>query len=304
MLTWLFVAFGRLPLRINHFIGAGLGWLAGLTSARHRQQTRDNLKQYAQATGADANEALISAAFREQGKGLTELVVSWTAPLARQHALLADGGGWEAVEQARAAGRALIFAVPHLGGYEFAGRYIADRVPIIALYRPPKLAWMEPLMQSGRDRGNATTVPAGAGGVRSLLKALKRGGATMILPDQVPGQGEGEWVDFFGRPAYTMTLLPRLALAADAAVFFVFAERLPRGAGFRVVTQSLPQPFSEDPAISARQMNAAIETLIRLAPAQYLWGYNRYKQPAGAPPPPQPAGAPPPPASRPAAANP
>jgi KDO2-lipid IV(A) lauroyltransferase len=26
--------------------------------------------------------------------------------------------------------------------------------------------------------------------------------------------------------------------------------------------------------------------MVRLLPAQYLWGYNRYKRPAGAPPPP------------------
>jgi KDO2-lipid IV(A) lauroyltransferase len=29
-------------------------------------------------------------------------------------------------------------------------------------------------------------------------------------------------------------------------------------------------------------MNAAIEALIRECPAQYLWGYNRYKRPRGA----------------------
>jgi KDO2-lipid IV(A) lauroyltransferase len=33
-------------------------------------------------------------------------------------------------------------------------------------------------------------------------------------------------------------------------------------------------------------VNAHVEKLVRIAPTQYLWGYNRYKQPAGAPPPP------------------
>jgi KDO2-lipid IV(A) lauroyltransferase len=31
------------------------------------------------------------------------------------------------------------------------------------------------------------------------------------------------------------------------------------------------------------QLNAELETLIRQCPGQYLWGYNRYKKPAGAP---------------------
>jgi hypothetical protein len=32
-----------------------------------------------------------------------------------------------------------------------------------------------------------------------------------MLPDQVPGSGEGAWLPFFGRPAYTMTLAARLS---------------------------------------------------------------------------------------------
>ena len=37
-------------------------------------------------------------------------------------------------------------------------------------------------------------------------------------------------------------------------------------------------------AAAARVVNEGVEALIRMAPAQYLWGYNRYKRPAGAPP--------------------
>jgi KDO2-lipid IV(A) lauroyltransferase len=39
------------------------------------------------------------------------------------------------------------------------------------------------------------------------------------------------------------------------------------------------EPLSEDPLQAATQMNSAMEAMIRLAPTQYLWGYNRYKQP-------------------------
>jgi KDO2-lipid IV(A) lauroyltransferase len=31
-------------------------------------------------------------------------------------------------------------------------------------------------------------------------------------------------------------------------------------------------------------VNEGVEALVRMAPVQYLWGYNRYKRPAGAPP--------------------
>jgi KDO2-lipid IV(A) lauroyltransferase len=107
-----------------------------------------------------------------------------------------------------------------------------------------------------------------------------------VLPDQVPGQGDGEWVDFFGKPAYTMTLVGRLQQASDAALVFCFAERLPNGEGFVLHCDALDTPLPADRRESAQRVNQRVEKLVRMAPSQYLWGYNRFKRPAGAPPPP------------------
>ena len=80
-----------------------------------------------------------------------------------------------------------------------------------------------------------------------------------------------------------MTLLPRLAESANAVVLFFFAERLAHGKGYRIHIEAMLEPFSSDRKIAARQTNAMVEKLIAMAPTQYLWGYNRYKHPAGAP---------------------
>ena len=57
------------------------------------------------------------------------------------------------------------------------------------------------------------------------------------------------------------------------------AERLPRGAGYRIHVEPLPPAAAgESPE---RNMNRSLETLIRGCPEQYLWSYNRYKVPAG-----------------------
>ncbi|HEY4997790.1 MAG TPA: lipid A biosynthesis acyltransferase, partial [Usitatibacter sp.] len=110
-------------------------------------------------------------------------------------------------------------------------------------------------------------------------------------PDQVPGLGEGEWVDFFGRPAYTMTLVGRLQQASDAALVFCYAERLPGGEGFRLHLAALEEALPADRRDAARVVNERVERLVRECPTQYLWGYNRYKRPAGAPPAPTNPGA-------------
>jgi Kdo2-lipid IVA lauroyltransferase/acyltransferase len=284
--------FAKLSLPANHRIGALLGRLAWRVAPRFRKMLAANIRVYAKARRLDAKAVrrLEGLAKRESGKGMTELAVVWTAPVERLYGLVKSCDGWAHVEAAQAAKRGIIFVTPHLGCYDIAGRYLESRLPVLALFRPPKLKWLEPIMQAGRERGEGKTAEANAGGVRALLRTLKSGGNIIVLPDQVPAAeqgGEGVWASFFGEPAYTMTLLPRLARSTGATVLFFFAERLPDGAGYHVRIQAAQPLFPEDKSDAATQANRAVETLIDLAPAQYLWSYNRYKHPAGAPLPPE-----------------
>jgi KDO2-lipid IV(A) lauroyltransferase len=155
-------------------------------------------------------------------------------------------------------------------------------MPITVLYRPPRIGFLEGVMRAGRERGQAKLAKADVGGVRLLYKALKRGEAIGLLPDQVPSRGEGEWTEFFGRPAYTMTLAGRLAESSGATVLIAYSERLPHGEGYVIHVAPLPLDFDRP---VAQQINTALERTIRACPAQYLWSYNRYKIPRGVTPP-------------------
>jgi KDO2-lipid IV(A) lauroyltransferase len=192
---------------------------------------------------------------------------------------VAEAIGLEAVLEAERLGRGIVYVTPHLGCFDVAALYLAARAPITVLYRPPKKLWLQGTVDAGRARDRITLAPTNLQGVKRLLKALKRNETIGILPDQAPSAGEGEWANFFGRPAYTMTLVGRLAQATGAAVILVCAERLAHGAGYRLYFQKLDSP--QQGAEGAAQLNAAIEHLILRCPAQYLWSYNRYKAPPG-----------------------
>lgn len=283
----LFRLLARLPLAANHALGAFLGRLVYLASPRYRWRLRDNLTASGVASTAADVARMARANAAEIGKGATEM--AWA--LFRSDEVVGkvhERIGWDAVEGLRAAGRPILFVTPHLGAYDVAGRYLWAHLPILAMYRPHKIFWIDQLLREGRNRGAApdgtNVAPATLAGVRMVLKHLKHGGCTVVLPDQVPGQGDGEWADFFGRPAYTMTLVGRLQQATGAAVVFCYAERLARGAGYRMHLRPLEQPLPVERQAAARAVNAAVEALVRECPAQYLWGYNRYKRPAGAPP--------------------
>jgi Kdo2-lipid IVA lauroyltransferase/acyltransferase len=267
----------RLPLRILHALGSVLGWTMYGTSPTYRRNLRANLAQ----AGLDAPR-LRRAAIAAAGQMVLELPAIWFRSREEVISLVRRAEGMQAALAARDAGRALLFLTPHMGCFEVAAQYATRHVPITVLYRRPKLAWLEPLMQAGRARENVRLVPADLAGVRELYGALKRREAVGFLPDQVPGIGEGEWADFFGRPAYTMTLAARLAEREDLACFLAYARRLAYGAGYEIVLRPLPEKIEGETPV--RRLNRALEALVRECPEQYLWGYNRYKTPSGAKP--------------------
>lgn len=78
-----------------------------------------------------------------------------------------------------------------------------------------------------------------------------------------------------------MTLVQRLQSLTGAKIFMLGVERLGVGQGYKMHIAPMDTPLSDDPVEAATQINVALEAMIRQAPTQYLWGYNRYKQPVG-----------------------
>ena len=268
----------RAPLAVLHAVGVALGWIAYCSPA-YRRDLRRNLA----LAGYEGDARVRRAAVGEAGKMIAEAPKVLLDAREKTLALVREFDGREHIDRARAAGKGIVYLTPHFGCFELAGQALNELGPLTALYRPPKIAWLGALLEQRRSRPDGHLAPADLGGVRTLLAALKRGEAIIVLPDQVPGRGEGVWAEFFGKPAYTMTLAARLAERKDSVCLIVTAERLPRGAGFALRVRPLPEALAGES--SARRINRALEEAIRTRPEQYLWGYNRYKRPRGAEPP-------------------
>lgn len=278
-MLFLFRLLGRLPLWLVHRLGGLLGVLAYGLSPTYRRHLRENLAQ----AGMDAG--LRSTVAAETGKQMLELSRIWMRSLEEANAQVVDVRGLEHVQAAQAAGQGIVFLTPHLGCFEITAQYLSSLGDITVLYRPPKSASAQELILQGRKRDQLHLAPADLSGVRALIKALKKGQMVGMLPDQAPKTGEGVWLKFFGRYAYTMTLAARLT-ETGAVSLLTWGERLPDGRGYRVHFLPPSQPFSGTTIERAQQINHEVEALIRQCPSQYLWGYNRYKRPSGAEPPP------------------
>ncbi len=249
-----------------------------LLSGGMRNRLRENLKQAGYADQVSHRQAATGI-----GCMAVETAALWRTPDAVVLARVKIVDGWDAVLAAKDQGRGIIFLTPHLGTFEIASLFIGSQMPLTAMFRAPRVAWAEPMMRAGRDRLQIRSEPAAMSGIRAMLKALRRGEAIGLLPDQVPDPergGEGAWAEFFGRPAYTITLVQKFAKTTKALVAMIACVRLPNAQGYRLTFIPL-DAFSRDSGTAARELNAAVEAAIALAPDQYLWSYNRYKVPGG-----------------------
>ena len=280
-MIFVFKCFSFLPLWLAHGIGSVLGWVVFALSPSYRNRFLQNSQQagysFAQVKGAVASAGRMVAelpklwmGFQGKSKGQAE------APF--------QCNDFGVVEKAYATGKGVIFLTPHLGCFEMIGQAWAQNFgarfgPFTVLFRPARKAWMSDLVANSRNRSGLATVPTNLAGVRQMIKALRKGQAVGLLPDQVPPDGMGVWVPFFGKDAYSMTLAARLHAQTGATVLVGWGERLPWGRGFALHFRELTAAWSDDLETAVGQMNIEMEALIRSCPTQYLWGYGRYKTP-------------------------
>lgn len=280
-MIFVFKCFSFLPLWLAHGIGSVLGWVVFALSPSYRNRFLQNSNQ------AGYSFAEVSGAVASAGRMVAELPKLWMSNKGKSQGKAEapfQCHDFGVVEKAYAAGKGVIFLTPHLGCFEMIGQAWAQNFgarfgPFTVLFRPARKAWMSDLVADSRNRPGLATVPTNLAGVRQMIKALRKGQAVGLLPDQVPPDGMGVWVPFFGKNAYSMTLAARLHAQTGATVLVGWGERLSWGRGFVLHFRELSAAWSDDLETAIGQMNIEMEALIRSCPTQYLWGYGRYKTP-------------------------
>ena len=278
----LFRWLAKIPLPWMQALGGVLGTLVWWSSKSYREQFKRN------ADLLDLSPEVRGKALVNAGEMLTELPWMWLRSPSITTQSHVSWDGLELFEASLAKGKGVIILSPHLGCWEIGAQMVAERFgpthgPMLAMYRPPRKAWIAPLVESARNREHLETVPASPQGIRAIVRCLRRGGFTAVLPDQVPPQGQGIWASFLGQPAYTMTLAVKLAEQTGATLLMCWCERKPKAqyVGHLSELTELNALKGEDRSLEnmVQAMNDGVERLVRSAPEQYLWGYARFKKP-------------------------
>ena len=270
LLSWL-------PLNVVYKIATILGQkIAKRPNLRITQVTRTNINLCFPQLSITEQNTLVNQSLIETCKSFSELGILWLKKPNKVLSLIIKVSNESCLQQALKQGKGVVLLTPHLGAWEMAGLFASANYPLTALYRPPKLIGLNKLIHTARERAGGKFVATDKKGVRSLLQALHNGEIAGILPDQVPNSG-GVFAPFFGIPAYTMSLVSRLAQKTGAKVIFTYAERTSQG--FHI--HFLPAPTnidSYDLELACAALNQGVEQCMKNCYSQYQWSYKRFKQ--------------------------
>ena len=183
--------------------------------------------------------------------------------------------GYDQIPAAIAAGTGVILALPHLGGWEWAGRWLIERgfkmTVVVEAIEPPELfEWFADL----RQKLGMTVVPLGPGVAGTILKALRDNEVVCLLCDRDIDRN-GIPVQFFGEQTTLPAGPATLGLRTGAPVLPVAVYFTDRYNGHHaVVRPALPTQRSGDGLRAdvhrvTQVLATELEYLIRRAPEQW-----------------------------------
>ena len=242
-------------------------------------KTRINLSlAYPQLSEAQ-REKLARESVRKQCLSYVESAKCWAMPPEWGIGQIKTIHGLDIFTEALKDPNGTLMIVPHLGTWEMMNAWIHQYgIPTI-MYKPMKNEDFNSFALQARQRLNATLVATDSNGVKTLFKNLKQGGFSIILPDHVPQPSGGVVVPFFGIPCLTSTLASKMAQKTKCKLIGLSCIRSSDGEGFEVYCDDLNDPklYDADIEVATTALNCAVEGMINRFPAEYMWGYKRFK---------------------------
>lgn len=270
---------GKLPFPVVYGIGEVSGNILWFLNTDARKVTETNIDICFADKPKPWRKKLARKSLIETAKTACEMGAVWTKPPEEPLTRVKSVEGLELIENALKAGKGVIVLAPHLGNWEILGNFLCQRFPITNLYQPPEFEALHKLIYHARTRSGAKLAPTTRRGVIQIVKALRKGEVTGILPDQEPDRGSGgEWVPFFGKKALTATIIPRLVNESNAVAIGGFCLRDGQG-GYNMIFREVDKGIHSPDLIAATEaMNKSIERFVLECPEQYQWEYKRFKR--------------------------
>ena len=255
--------FSFLPMPVAHIIGAGIGFVLAVLPNKLRRISLINIGLCYPDKSHSWRRRLMRSSMMETGKAFAEFGPLWFWKKERIEKLITEVYDQDVVDAALAEGNGMLIATPHMGSWELSSLYGCTRFPMTILFKPSRIAEIDPIIRNARERFGAKMAPIDASGIKAIVSALAKGETVGMLPDQEPKQGNGAFAPLFGVPAYTPVILSKLGRRKRVPVVFAMMERLPLGGGFSLhYMRASDDIYDTDSSVAARAINQCVERCI------------------------------------------
>jgi len=279
LIKTLFFLIQLLPVRLAGAVGAGVGRLAYLLDARHRNIALRNLNRIYPERDAAWKIRIAHESFAELGRTMFEIPFVFMrskAFLLSRIEIEGDDAYKQAVEQ----GHGVIISAMHHSNWELGALSISllgHKSDMI--YRSLRQPAVDRFILQARSRFG-TDLHARNESLRWLPRALKNGHTIAVMIDQHLSNGTP--LPFLGHMANTTTLPATFAAKYNAPVFGARLERIGRSFRFKfhLWPIELPQCSSDDKEqaeIETMQVICdAFAPIIHKRPELWLWIHRRW----------------------------
>ncbi|MEM7206548.1 MAG: hypothetical protein AAF434_01875 [Pseudomonadota bacterium] len=270
----LIAALNLLPESLIDRLAASIGRLCYRHYEKHRRQASLNISWCFPDMANDAHESLLLAHFVAYWQTLLRIPVLWLGDQDRYLQRVRFENS-DILDYALANGPVIVLAC-HSCALDFGAAAIAQRYGAVSMYQPFKNPLDNWMIYRARSRFNNALVPRGTS-MRALVKKTRAGVPCYHMPDEDLGADNAVFAPFFGQSKATLLGMGKLTSATRAQVVPCYPYYAGNG---QFVLQFLPAledfPAADEHENSAR-INLAIEELINIAPAHYLWKLRIFK---------------------------
>jgi KDO2-lipid IV(A) lauroyltransferase len=260
-----------MPAPIAAGTAASLGFGASFTSPAKRRMIERHLQRANPNLRGAALRVAVQQAFDSYARYYVD---SFRLPSLSKRTVARNFtiDGRERIDEALAGGNGVIFALPHLGGWEWGGRWMTDHgykmTVVVEAIEPPELfEWFRDL----RAELGMTVVPVGPTAGAAVLKALRGNEIVCLLSDRDIDRN-GVEVEFFGERTTLPAGPATLSLRTGAPILPCGVYFTPNG-HHAVVRPPVPTVrrggLRDDVARVTQAMAYELEFLIRRAPEQW-----------------------------------
>jgi KDO2-lipid IV(A) lauroyltransferase len=188
--------------------------------------------------------------------------------------------GLEHYHEAFRQGRGVVGVTGHIGNFELlAARLAQEGQPIAVIAREMYDRRLNELLVSNREAVGLKNISTSES-PRVALQWLKRNGGLGVLIDTDSVRVRGEFVNWFGRPAYTPIGQTLLGLRTDSVFLPMACVRRPDGGYHVIIKQQVNIQRTHDIEADARRLTAAcvreLEDIIDHHRDQWIWLHNRW----------------------------